>query len=157
MKVQVEQHPKFPGGIRLTVVERCELHDWKDACVDAAIKRVEAVWREQVRQLELAEEGAKEVFAHVVLPLVLGMLRGDDQAWQAMARRRAAFEFFAMLIFGLDVTRLGAVYLKDETIAAWEAWQEAEENETMPASRRRWGCFENGFYGGNHGPCGTQY
>lgn len=57
---------QLPGGMRLTVVERCELNDWKDACVDAAITRTEAVWRERVRLLELAEEGAKEAFGHVV-------------------------------------------------------------------------------------------
>lgn len=60
-------------------------------------------------------------------------LGGDEPAWQAMERQREAFEFFAAVIFGFDVTRLGAVYLKDETVAAWEAWQEVEENETMPA------------------------
>ena len=57
----------------------------------------------------------------------------EEPAWKAMARQREAFEFFAAVIFGLDVTRLGAVYIKDDTIAAWEAWQEAEENETIPA------------------------
>jgi hypothetical protein len=62
-----------------------------------------------------------------------GELGGDEPAWQAMARQREGFEFFAAVIFGLDVTRLGAMYLKDETAAAWEAWQEAEGNETMPA------------------------
>lgn len=57
---------QFPGGMRLTVVERCELIEWKDAYVDAAITRTEAVWRERVRLLELAEEGAKEAFGTVV-------------------------------------------------------------------------------------------
>jgi hypothetical protein len=57
---------QFPGGIRLTVVDRCELIDWKDSCVDAAIKRTEAAWSERVRLLELAEEGAKEAFGTVV-------------------------------------------------------------------------------------------
>lgn len=57
---------QLPGGIRLTVVERCELHDWKDACVDVAIQRTEAVWRERVRLLELAEDGAKVAFGAVV-------------------------------------------------------------------------------------------
>lgn len=57
---------QFPGGMRLTVVERCELIEWKDACVDAAIKRTEAAWSDRVRLLELAEEGAKEAFGSVV-------------------------------------------------------------------------------------------
>lgn len=26
----------LPGGLRLTVTERCELYDWRDECVDAA-------------------------------------------------------------------------------------------------------------------------
>ena len=60
-------------------------------------------------------------------------LGGDEPSWKAMERQRQAFEFFAAAIFGFDVTRLGAVYLDDSTLAAWEAWQEAEENETMPA------------------------
>ena len=59
-------------------------------------------------------------------------LGGNEQAWKAMARQREAFEFFAAVIFGLDIARLGAVYLDSATLAAWEAWQEAEENETMP-------------------------
>ena len=29
----------MPGGIRLTVVERCELIDWRDKCVDDAVSR----------------------------------------------------------------------------------------------------------------------
>ena len=62
-------------------------------------------------------------------------LGGEELAWQAMARQREAFEFFAAVIFGMDITRLGAVYLDDATLAAWEAWQEADENETMPALR----------------------
>lgn len=60
-------------------------------------------------------------------------LGGEEPAWQTMDRQRQAFEFFAAAIFGFDVTRLGAVYLDNSTLAAWEAWQEAEESETMPA------------------------
>lgn len=60
-------------------------------------------------------------------------LGGDEPAWQAVERRRQAFEFLAVVIFGMGVTRLGAVYLESATLNAWEAWQEAEENETMPA------------------------
>lgn len=57
----------------------------------------------------------------------------DESAWQAMARQRDAFEFFAAVIFCMDIQRIGAVYLNNATMTAWEAWQEAEENETMPA------------------------
>ncbi len=60
-------------------------------------------------------------------------LGGEELAWQQQARQRNAFEFFAAVIFGMDITRLGAVYLESTTLSAWEAWQEAEENETMPA------------------------
>lgn len=53
--------------MNMDIVERLgRVCDWKDACVDAAIKRTETVWDERVRQLELAEEGAKEAFGTLV-------------------------------------------------------------------------------------------
>jgi len=52
---------QLPGGIRLTVVERCELYGWKDACVDAAIKRTEAVSRQEIDRLRMIEAAAKNL------------------------------------------------------------------------------------------------
>ena len=42
----VAQGP-MPGGIRLTVVERCELIDWRDKCVDDAVSRTLAAAQPQ--------------------------------------------------------------------------------------------------------------
>lgn len=40
----------LPGGITLTVTERCELYDWKDAWVESAVARAVAVERERAQQ-----------------------------------------------------------------------------------------------------------
>ncbi len=41
----------LPGGIRLTVTERCELYDWRDECVAEAVRRAVEVERDRMRAL----------------------------------------------------------------------------------------------------------
>lgn len=45
----------LPGGIRLTVTERCELGDWKDACVADDVERALAVERQHLADRVRAE------------------------------------------------------------------------------------------------------
>jgi len=48
----------LPGGMRLTLTERCELYDWKDACIAEEVARAVAAEREAAA--ERAGEFAKK-------------------------------------------------------------------------------------------------
>lgn len=41
----------LPGGIPLTLTERCELYDWRDECVAEAVRRAVEVDRDRMRAL----------------------------------------------------------------------------------------------------------
>lgn len=41
----------LPGGIPLTLTERCELYDWRDECVAEAVRRAVEVERDRMRAL----------------------------------------------------------------------------------------------------------
>ena len=76
---------QFPGGIRLTVVERCELIDWKDACVDAAIKRTEAshdAMRNGWQPMGLAPEDGTAILALLNDSDVPYAIRYVDDGWE---------------------------------------------------------------------------
>lgn len=50
----VEDDPNqtwLPGGIQLTLTERCELYDWRDECVAEAVRRAVEVERDRMRAL----------------------------------------------------------------------------------------------------------
>jgi len=51
--------------------------------------------------------------------------RTKEPAWKREMQTREAFEWFAVTIFGMDIQRLGGVYIANRTMDAWERWQES--------------------------------